>query len=145
LKLRNYRGWKNNSNGKIVQYDFSPPRSWSGERIREEMKLVTQALRSIENVENQKCETGWQSLARQLPKELRMALISELELGNTMTGIGRSGWPNDESIVVNVSDRIHLASQRISPQVHWRRLDDLHYCREELSQKYCDVDYMIVT
>jgi hypothetical protein len=109
------------------------------------MKLLIQVLRSIENVENQEGETGWQGLARQLPKELRTVLISELELGNTITGIGRSGWPSEESIVVNVSDRFHLASQRTSPHVHWRRLEDPHYCREELSQKFRGVEYLIVT
>lgn len=143
--MKHSRVWKNNSNGKIIQYDFSPPRSWSNDRIKEEMKSVSQMLRSLGNADDLEGDLGWQDLARQLPKELRMALISELELGNTITGIGRSGWPTNESIVVNVSERFSMASQGISPQVHWRKLDDPHYCREELSQEFRDTEYLIIT
>jgi hypothetical protein len=140
------QAWKKNGAGTIEQYDFSPPRNWDQERIREEMELVTQALRSVRNMENHEFAAGWLRLARQLPQALRLALIFELELGNVMKGIGRSGWPNEDSIVVNVSERFNLASrQKVLSEVRWRRLDDPHYCREELSQKVNGVEYLIIT
>jgi hypothetical protein len=96
LKMKIDRAWKQNGTGAIEQYDFSPPRSWDQERIRKEMELITQALHAIKNVENHEFDAGWLKLARQLPQALRQALISELELGNTIKGIGRSGWPERE-------------------------------------------------
>lgn len=143
--MKNDHDWKDNSNGNSLQYDFLPPRNWNGDRIEVEQMRIIQALNNIENSEHPEGKPDWISLARQLPHELRRALLLELNAGNKITGIGSSDWPNPGSIVVNVSDRFSHASHSVSPEVHWRNLNDPHYCREELRQKFHDVEYLIIT
>jgi hypothetical protein len=109
------------------------------------MEKFAQVLSAAENSANGSNLPDWYALAKKLPKSLQKVLVSEIGFGNTVIGIGSSNWPNVGSIVVNIANRFNSVSRTISPDVHWRNLDDPHYCREEISQKDLGVEHLIIT
>jgi hypothetical protein len=143
--MKNYPSWKDNSDENTFQYNFFPPPNWSNDRIKEEQIIIIETLNNLDSRVLPEEKQNWVSLASRLPQELRRALIFELNLGNKITGIGSSNWPNHGSIVVNVSERFNAGSHSILPEVNWRTLNDPHYCREELSQKFQGVEHLIIT
>jgi len=136
--------WKDNSNGDLLQYDFSWPIHWTSERVAAEQAAIAALLEGAE-VEAGASVAGWLRLARRLPNSLQAALVVELGAGNQLAGIGSTGWPNDGSIVVNMRERFSAARQAPPPGVVWRELNDPHYAREELSQKVDLVESLIIT
>ena len=135
--------WKNNSSGDLLQFDFAPPAKWTEERVRQEQAAIAAALSDAAG--DDKAASGWLTLAQRLPDGLKAALLAELRAGNLLTGIGSSGWPSEGSIVVNMRERFTAARTDAPAGVIWRELNDPHYCREELSQKAGDVEYLIIT
>jgi hypothetical protein len=142
--MKKSTAWKDNSEGKVIQYDFVPPENWSDDRINEEQYRIIEMLSNIDNIVANNLQTGWLGLAIKIPLDLRGALIAELQSGNRLLGIGSSGWPNEGSVVINISQRFLDKDNALSPDVHWRRLDDPHYCKEELSQIVDGIEYLII-
>lgn len=138
------QAWKDNSGGDLRQYDFSPPGNWSPERVAQEQAAILDTLAALDGAAGP-AEEGWLGLARALPQALRDALVLELRAGNQLRAIGSTHWPQPNSIVVNVRDRFSAAKDQLPSEVHWRRLDDPHYCREELSQRVDAVEHLIIT
>lgn len=136
--------WKDNSNGKLLQYDFSPPSQWPEDRTAAEQAATLALLENL-GLDGSSSKPGWLRLARGLPDALRIALIAELRAGNQLTSIGSTGWPSDGSIVVNMKKRFSAARYSPPPGVTWRELNDPHYCREELSQKVGLVEFLLIT
>jgi hypothetical protein len=134
--------WINNSGGGNLQYDFYPPADWTGERIAEEQAAIATLLEATTGDDKGAAAPGWLRLAARLPAALRNALVAELRAGNRLAGIGSTGWPGEGSIVVNVRERFTAARQ--APGVAWRRLDDPHYAREELSEKMGPVEHLVL-
>ena len=142
--MKQEQAWRNNSSGSILQYDFAPPPHWTSDRIvAEQTKLATQIDAADGTI--RRTEPGWLRLAKELPEQLRGALVEELLAGNHLSGIGRTGWPNEGSIVVKLRERFSTARHSRRPDVVWRTLDDPHYCREELSQTVDSVEFLIIT
>lgn len=138
------QAWKDNSSGDLRQYDFSPPENWTPERVAQEQAAIQDSLTALDGADGP-AEEGWLGLARDLPQALRAALMLELRAGNQLRAIGSTHWPQQNSIVVNVRDRFGAAKDQLPPEVRWRRLDDPHYCREELSQRVDAVEHLIIT
>ena len=136
--------WKDNSDGDLLQYDFSPSSKWTGERVAAEQEAIAALLERADS-DVGPAAPAWLRLAGRLPGPLRAALVAELRAGNQLTGIGSTGWPNAGSIVVNMRERFSAARQAPPPGVVWRELNDPHYCREELSQKVDSVEFLIIT
>lgn len=135
--------WKDNSQGNTRQYDFSPQAHWSGERLAAEHAAILTTLEAGD-AQSGSAPEPWTALALRLPAALRAALLLELRAGNELKGIGSSGWPGEGSIVVNVKDRFTAAKQALPLGVHWRELNDPHYCREELSHTQDGVEHLII-
>lgn len=138
------QAWKDNSGGDLRQYDFSPPDNWSPERVAREQAAILDRLAALDAAAGP-AEEGWLDLARALPQALRAALVLELRAGNQLRAIGSTHWPQQGSIVVNVQDRFRAAQDLLPSELRWRRLDDPHYCREELSQLLDTVEHLIIT
>ena len=136
--------WKDNSNGDLLQYDFSPPSEWTRERVAAEQAEIAKVLEGSD-ADSASSAPAWLRLAIRLPDALRAALVTELRAGNQLAGIGSTGWPNEGSIVVNLRERFSAVRQAPPPGVVWRELNDPHYCREELSQKVDSVEFLIIT
>jgi hypothetical protein len=142
--MENDLAWTDNSDGDLLQYDFSPPSLWTQERVAAEQAAIAALLKESDPLAAAS-GPGWLRLAARLPGALRAALIAELLAGNRLTGIGSTGWPNDGSIVVNMRERFTAARQAPPPGVVWRESNDPHYAREELSQKVDSVESLIIT
>lgn len=132
--------WKDNSNGELLHYDFSPPAHWTRERLAAEWTAIGEP-----DSRASPQEPGWLHLIRRLPHALRAVLIAELHHGNQIGGVGSTGWPDDGSVVVSLRDRFSATRQATPPGVVWRELNDPHYCREELSQKIDGVEFLLIT
>ena len=142
--MENELAWKDNSDGDLLQYDFSPPSGWSEERVAAEQAAIAAMLDGSHTVAGASTP-GWLRLAARLPGALRAALVAELLAGNRIAGIGSMGWPDDGSVVVNMRRRFTVARQAPLPGVVWRESQDPHYAREELSQKVDSVESLIIT
>lgn len=135
--------WRNNSNGDLLQYDFTPPAEWPPQRVAAAQAQIAERLARADGAADS-AAPGWLRLAMRLPDGLRAALVAELRAGNQMTGIGSAGWPNEGSIVATLRARFSAARQAPPEGVAWRELNDPHYCREELSQKVAAVEFLII-
>jgi hypothetical protein len=134
--------WLDNSGDAGPRYDFYPPKQWPEEHIAAEQAAIA-AL--IDRGEGGAVAPGWLQLAARLPPALRAALVAELRAGNRLTGIGSTGWPGAGSIVVTMRERFTVARDTPPAGVVWRRLDDPHYAREELSARADTVEHLVIT
>jgi hypothetical protein len=137
-------GWKDNSNGDFLKYDFSPPQHWTRKRAIAEQAAIVSSLDRGDFDTGTKV-SGWLQLARRLPDALRAALIAELRAGNQLASIESMGWPSEGSIIVSMHERFSVGRHTLPIGVTWRKLNDPHYWREELSQKIGQVDFLIIT
>jgi len=137
------RIWKNNSSGTLMQYDFSPPRYWTDDRIKEVQLAFASQIEDANGVVTPSVP-GWLHLVQRLPEGIRMALVAELRAGNRLSSIGATGWPNDDSIVINMRERFSATRTQPPPGVVWRAINDPRYCREELSERADAVDFLII-
>ena len=134
--------WIDNSEGALLQYDFFAPRHWPPERVAAEQAAIAALIEAQAPATG---APGWLQLAQRLPAPIKAALLAELRAGNTLTGIGSTGWPDQGSIVVNLRDRLTAALRAPPPGLVWREPGDAHYAREELSQLVGGVAFLIIT
>ena len=138
------QAWKNNSNGELLQFAYQPPGQWSAERMAEEHAAVA-ALLDEPDAGAGADQPGWLRLAARLPRQLRQLVALELRHGNEIVGIGSNGWPNHDSVVVNLRARFSAAHRTPTPGVVWRDMNDPRYCREELSQQVDGTEFLAIT
>lgn len=145
MKMKNSSCWRDNSNEHALLYSFSPPSSWTEDRIEAEQSLIARYLQGPESTTVKEESLGWLNLVKSLPPKLLDVLVLELKSGNKIDSISSSDWPNPGSIVVNLKNRFNTANHNFSPETYWRCLDDPHYCREEISQTANGIEHLIIT
>lgn len=125
-----------------LQYDFVlPPASASADLVciaHEQAEQLDAALAGNSKV------APWTSLALEMPSALREVLRDELRRGNLLTGIGRGGWPSSQSIVGNLLQPVSMDSVTSHPPAVYRKPNDPHYAREEISQLVDGVEFMLL-
>ena len=86
------------------------------------------------------------ALLARLPAGLQACLLAELRRGNPLAQVERADWPHPGSIFVSVENRFDPATQAMAPGlgVTWRKVDDPHYWREDLSQVRDGVEHLVV-
>lgn len=136
--------WQDNSDGDILQFDFVPPPHWTLERIAAAQQEIAASVEDPDDHADLPVPE-WLRLVRRLPAGLRSALVAELRAGNWLVGIGSSGWPSKDSVVVNLRERFSVARKEATAGVTWRELNDPHYCREELSQNVDGLQFLVIT
>jgi hypothetical protein len=141
--MKKYDVWKKNGSDLMPIYEFSPAKSWSSEKVKEEKDIVLRKIEStLSGTITTKCD--WLKIFSSLPMGLRKIVVSELLLGNSIVSIGKSEWPNPKSIVINLEDRFHENSRNLIATAKWRLLDDPHYCREEISEIEGKTEHLII-
>lgn len=138
------RAWRAVVSDGLVQYDYVIPASWGATRIALERERMIDALSSIDVGARPQAGTGWLGLAARLPHALRRLMLLELAAGNPLRAIGNSDWPTPGSVVVNFGHRFSTASHASTEGVCWRKLDDPHYCVEEISQCVDGIEYLLM-
>ena len=71
-------------------------------------------------------------------------LLSEMKEGNFIKSVSNTDWPNNGSIVIVLANRFH-DENKCTPGTSWRELNDSHYCNEEISQTYKDVEHILIS
>jgi hypothetical protein len=135
--------WKENGSDLMPIYDFSPPKSWGAEKIREEKNIVVSEVAStLRDTKTAHC--GWLKIFSSLPMGMRKIIFYEISLGNSIVSIGKSEWPNPQSIVVNLENRFQEKSRNLVAKAKWRLLNDPHYCREEIREAEQETEHLII-
>lgn len=136
--------WKKNGTDSMPIYDFIPPKTWTYERIKAEEKLISDEVAFL--LSNPRCvQDGWANLFSLLPTGLKNVVLFELLNGNSLVSIGMSGWPNSQSVVVNLKNRFQVASRNLAKAARWRLLNDPHYCNEEISEISESAEHLLIS
>jgi hypothetical protein len=136
--------WKENGSDLMPIHDFSPPKSWDAEKIRAEKNIIVSEVAStLRDTKTAHC--GWLKIFSSLPKGMRKIIFHEISLGNSIVSIGKSEWPNPQSIVVNLENRFQEKSRNLVATAKWRLLNDPHYWREEISEVEGESEHLIIT
>lgn len=107
--------------------------------------LAAEQLREIRLLENEDADpVGWFSVVFSLPLALRQVLIQQLERGNLITVIGGSGWPNENSIVVNMMHRFGVTATDLPPEVGLQIVNDPRQWLENISQIVDGQEHMLM-
>jgi hypothetical protein len=101
------------------------------------------AMESLETFTPKVTEIEAFAVLKDLPDELRMALLAELKLGNVLTQVDRADWPNAGSIFICLQKRFNLSTRELSPEVKWVNRND-RYWWEDLSQIKDGVTHLVV-
>lgn len=141
--MENDLAWSDHSDGDLLQYDFSPPGGWPGERVAAHQIAIAAMLDGPDPGAGASVP-GWLRLAARLPAALRTALAAELRAGNQIAGIGSTGWPDNGSVVVNMRRRFTVARHAPPAGVSWRDIEDPHYACEEIRQKADSVEFLLI-
>lgn len=142
--MRKYKEWKNNGNKSLPVYDFSPPKKWTGERSQLEQEAMAHQLNFLMSGKAKKEQSGCLKLALLLPNGLKRIISYEVLNGNSIVSIGKAGWPNSKSIVVNLRNRFQIPSRQLVATAQWRLLNDTHYCKEEISELKNGIEHLII-
>ena len=84
------------------------------------------------------------AMLRAMPDGLRTCLLAELRRGNRLLAVDQPDWPQPGSIFVSLADVFHPSTRSLSPEVHWRDVNDPRWWREELTQVDAGVEHMVV-
>ncbi|MBB5606801.1 MULTISPECIES: hypothetical protein [unclassified Janthinobacterium] len=133
--------WKNNSLDNKPSYIFSPPTEWNKDAIETENNEYIEEICRENKTYTEKNE--WIKEIKNIPEKLIAILLSEMKKGNFIKKISASDWPNRGSIVVVLANRFHNKNKNI-PGTSWRELNDSHYCNEEISETYKDIEHILI-
>ncbi|RYF24604.1 MAG: hypothetical protein EOO33_11685 [Comamonadaceae bacterium] len=81
---------------------------------------------------------------KQVPAELRAALLAELRRGNEVVQVGPLERSEPGSVCITVRHPFHPLSQNLHGPVQWRYLSDSRHWMQELSQRCGDVEYLVI-
>lgn len=86
------------------------------------------------------------AILKGLPTGLQACLLAELRRGNRLVNVERADWPHAGSLFVSLKEVFAPATRDMAPGlgVEWRKVNDPHYWREDLSQVRDGVEHLVV-
>jgi len=81
-------------------------------------------------------------LLKKLPEKLKICLFNEISLGNSLIALHYLNWPEQGSVVALLSKNFRM--KEFDKDLHFRELNDPHYCKEELSYVEGSVTHLII-
>ena len=87
-------------------------------------------------------EIRWLILLKKLPKKIKNCLLNEISLGNSLIALHSSDWPDEGSVVALLSNR--FSTKEFDKDLHFRELNDPHYCKEEISYIEDNVTHLMI-
>ncbi|EJE51763.1 hypothetical protein PMI14_03559 [Acidovorax sp. CF316] len=86
------------------------------------------------------------AILKALPAGLQACLLAELRRGNPLVQVERADWPHAGSLFVSLGNLFDPATRDMAPGlgVAWRKVNDPHYWREDLSQVRDGVEHLVV-
>ena len=87
-------------------------------------------------------EIRWLILLKKLPKKIKNCLLNEISLGNSLIALHSSDWPDEGSVVALLSNKFR--TKKFDKDLHFRELNDPHYCNEEISYVEDNVTHLMI-
>ena len=87
-------------------------------------------------------EIRWLNLLKKLPRKLKICLLDEISFENTLIALYSSDWPDEGSVVALLSNKFR--TKEFDKDLHFRELNDPHYCKEEISYVEDNVTHLII-
>ena len=87
-------------------------------------------------------EIRWLILLKKLPKKIKNCLLNEISFGNSLIALHSSDWPDEGSVVAMLSNKFR--TKEFDKDLHFRELNDEHYCKEEISYVEHNVTHLII-
>ena len=87
-------------------------------------------------------EIRWLNLLKKLPRKLKICLLDEISFENTLIALYSSDWPDEGSVVALLSNK--FSTKEFDKDLHFRALNDAHYCKEEISYIEDNVTQLII-
>ena len=87
-------------------------------------------------------EIRWLNLLKKLPRKLKICLLDEISFENTLIALYSSDWPDEGSVVALLSNKFR--TKEFDKDLHFRELNDAHYCKEEISYVEDNVTHLII-
>ncbi|WP_426054572.1 hypothetical protein [Janthinobacterium sp. PSPC2-1] len=87
-------------------------------------------------------EIHWLNLLKKLPRKLKICLLDEISFENTLIALYSSDWPDEGSVVALLSNKFR--TKEFDKDLHFRELNDAHYCKEEISYVEDNVTHLII-
>lgn len=109
------------------------------------IEVQQQIIASIKNSDTffpKASEIRWLILLKKLPKKIKNCLLNEISLGNSLIALHSSDWPDEGSVVALLSNRFN--TKEFDKDLHFRALNDAHYCKEEISYVEDNVTHLII-
>ncbi|OFJ48204.1 hypothetical protein BA896_003610 [Janthinobacterium lividum] len=79
---------------------------------------------------------------KKLPNKLKTLLLDEISFGNALIALHSSDWPEKGSVVALLSNK--FKTKEFDKDLHFRALNDSHYCKEEISYIEDKVTHLII-
>lgn len=106
---------------------------------------LLQALNDPDKFNATKLEEKWFTIIKKFPKNLRTALLLELNAGNSVTSIQFGNWPQRGSIVICLNSEFKHNFSDKSFGVEYRILNDPHYWNADIHTIVDGVEHLIIT
>lgn len=87
-------------------------------------------------------EIRWLNLLKKLPRKLKICLLDEIFFENTLIALYSSDWPDEGSVVALLSNKFR--TKEFDKDLHFRELNDAHFCKEEISYVEDNVTHLII-
>lgn len=87
-------------------------------------------------------EIRWLNLLKKLPRKLKICLLDEISFENTLIALYSSDWPDEGSVVALLSNK--FKTKEFDKDLHFRELNDAHYCKEEISYVEDNVTHLMI-
>ena len=87
-------------------------------------------------------EIRWLNLLKKLPRKLKICLLDKIYFENTLIALYSSDWPDEGSVVALLSNKFR--TKEFDKDLHFRELNDAHYCKEEISYVEDNVTHLII-
>ena len=133
--------WKNNGSKNEPSYFFTPPKTWTAEKINFEKIEILNKIKDLKNFKN--IDEDWLFEINKLPSIIFSILIDELTKGNSIAHINFSNWPTKGSVLICLTEKFHEINKN-KKGTKWMKLNDPHYWDEEISQINKGIEYLLI-
>lgn len=141
--MKKKAGWIMNSSIDMENYDFVFD-NFPKDDVEKEIKKTLELIEKLSQGSQADVLEGWLALIRKFPKEILQVLIFELRSGSQLVNISYGNWPTIGSVVARINGSFSISKKKLLSDVIWRKINDPHYCQEEVSQNKNGVEYLII-
>ena len=123
---------KNENNNSFINIDKS----------MEVQQRIKEYIKSNDTFSPTSDEIRWINLLEKLPTKMKSILLHEISFKNELIALYSSDWPEKGSVVALLSN--NFRTKEFDKDLHFRELNDPHYCKEEISYIENNITHLII-